>query len=262
MITTMLRRIDSGAVCEKLVYNVPDGTRVPKAYDPEKKKRDRFENEEEYDAFREGIARRNHTRRFNAAFSPASLYSTLTFDTEWEIHTFEEAKIVRKRWTGMLKRYFPEAIIFLYMGRGKATQRIHFHMVSQGIPRDFIIKKWKYGTVVRVDHLREHNRYDGRDHGRDYTGLANYLFDHWTEEVGGHRWFMTRNAPKPQTEEPKEVRLRGGYSEKRPPKAPKGYTLVRVEANKYGFWRFVYVLMPPDELQKKKTKKAGSRPCG
>ncbi len=261
MATTMLRRIDSGAVCEKLVYNVPEGVRLPKRFDPEKVKRERFETQREYDDFKEGIARRNHARRFNAAFSPDALYSTLTFDNEWEIHTFEEAKQVRRCWTGALKRKFPDAVIFLYMGRGKATQRIHFHMVSTGIPAEFIAEKWKYGTVLRVEHLRAHNWYDGRDRGQDYTGLANYLFDHWTPEVGGHHCFMTRNAPKPQTEEPKEVRVRGGYSDKRPPKAPKGYAPVEITKNQYGYWRFVYVRTPPDGLHGSRRKKPGHDPA-
>ena len=74
------------------------------------------------------------------------------------------------------------------MGRGKGTHRIHFHMVSEGIPEEQIRKLWGMGEIVRIEHLREHNYYSGIDHGQDYTGLANYLFGHWTPEQGGHRW--------------------------------------------------------------------------
>ena len=90
-------RLTYGAICEQLVYNVPDGTRKIENYDPEKARRDRFEDDEAYLKFKEGISRRNHLRQFHANFSPTSIYCTPTFDDEWEVHTFEEAKIVRKR---------------------------------------------------------------------------------------------------------------------------------------------------------------------
>ena len=38
--------------------------------------------------------------------------------------------------------HFPGARILIYMGRGKGTHRIHFHMVSEGIPEDMITKLW------------------------------------------------------------------------------------------------------------------------
>lgn len=253
----MKRRIFSGAICEQLVYNVPDGVRNVLNYDPEKLRKDRFEDEEAYLKFKERISRRNHLRVFHANFSPSSLYSTLTFDDDWEVHTFREAKGVARNYLRVLKYAYPDAVIFLYMGRGKSTHRIHFHMVSEGIPHDFIDKKWKYGTIKKIGHLREHNYFDGVDHGRDYTGLANYLFDHWTEEVGGHRWMQTKNAKKPDIEEPKEVKIRGGYSKKRPPIAPDGYKLVEVKATKYGCCYFKYVVIPPKHTRRKKPENTG-----
>lgn len=243
----MKQRIFAGCTCEQQVYSVPDGIRKPESYDPEKMKKDRFESETAYDKFKLGISRRNHARLFNENFSPTSIYSTHTFDNDWEVHDFEEARIIRKRFIRALKHKYPDAVIFLYMGRGKTTNRIHFHMVSEGIPEEFIISKWKYGRIRHVSHLREHCWYEGVDHGQDYTGLANYLFNHWTEEVGGHRWFMTKNARKPEKEEPAEVKVAGGYSAKRPPKAPKGYMLVSIEATKYGYWSFKYVVIPPKD---------------
>lgn len=256
---TKKRRIFSGAVCEQYVYNEPDGVRVPENYDPERVKKERFKDSEAYDEFKEGISRRLHARKFNAAFGPGDIYSTLTFDNDWEVHTFEEAKRVRKNFVKSLKRKYPNAVIFLYMGRGKSTERIHFHMVSSGIPQEFISEKWKYGSVKRFTQLREHNWYDGVDHGRDYTGLANYLFDHWTEEVGGHRWFQTKNARKPDAEEPTEVRITGGYSEKRPPAAPKGYVLVETKTTKYGYLYFKYVVKPPKDPKRSAARKDRSQ---
>lgn len=246
------RRIWSGTVCEQLVYNVPNGVPNIDTYDPDKQIRQRFRDEEERAAFLKEISRRQHFRSFMANFSPTSLYSTLTFDDEHEVHTFQEAKRIRNNFRRVLQYAYPDAVFFIYLGRGKSTNRIHLHMVSEGIPEDILSKKWKYGMIKRIEHLREHNNYDGVDHGQDYTGLANYLFNHWTPEVGGHRWFQTKNARKPEREPVKEVRVRGGYSEKHPPRAPKGYTLVEVKTTKYGYHYFKYVWMPPKRKEKRR----------
>lgn len=124
----MKRRIFMGAMCEQMVYCVPDGVRKVAEYDPEKIRKDRFENEVAYQKFKTDISRRNHNRKFHANFSPTSYYSTHTFDDDYEVHTFEEAKKVRKSFVQALKRAYPDAVIFLYMGRGKSTNRIHFHI--------------------------------------------------------------------------------------------------------------------------------------
>ena len=140
------RRIWAGAVCYQVVYNVPDRTRNIRDSVPRKP---RFENEEERKEFLLGISRRKHARSFNANFGPSSLYSTLTCDQEHEIHDFEDAKRVRKNFIKSLKRAYPEAVVFCYIGRGKSTHRIHFHMVSEGIPKEVIEEKWKHGGVRR-----------------------------------------------------------------------------------------------------------------
>lgn len=258
-VKTWKRRIFSGAVCEQLVYNVPDRAGDPQNHNPERIKKERFEDMEAYSKFKMDISRRNHARKVNAAFDPGDIYSTLTFDNEWEVHTFAEAKRIRRNFVKALQRACPEAVIFLYMGRGKGTDRIHFHMISKGIPEEVISAKWKYGSVKRFCKLREHNWYDGRDHGADFTGLANYLFDHWTEEVGGHHWFQTKNARKPEPEKAKEVRVTGGYSEKRAPVAPKGYMLVETKATKYGLLYYKYVAIPEKQKRRSPQKKSGHR---
>lgn len=254
-VKTMKRRIFSGVICEQLVYNVPTGIRDLKSYTPEKPSRKRFKDESERAKHREEISRRTHIRSFHANFGTESIYSTLTFDDDWEVHTFADAKRIRRNFVRALQRAHPEAVIFLYMGRGKGTDRIHFHMVSQGVPKEVISEKWKYGSVKRFNNLRAHNWYNDVDHGQDYSGLANYLFDHWTEEVGGHRWFQTKNAKKPDAEEPTEVRVTGGYSEKRPPVAPKGYKLVEIKSNQYGYLYFKYVVEPPRDPRRSASKK-------
>jgi len=251
-VRTMKKRIFSGTVCEQLVYNVPAGTRNIKGYDPEKPKRQRFKDESERAKHREHISRLTFIRLVNENMRPGDWYVTLTFDTDWEVHTFEEARRVRTNYIRTLRNACPDAVIFAVMGRGKSTERIHFHMLIKNVPEEVISKKWKYGKVKRISPLRANNKYDGVDHGADYTGIANYLFDHWTEEQGGHRWYQTKNVRQPEKEEPTEVRVTGGYSEKRPPIAPKGYKLVSVKTTPYGYMYFKYIVAP----QKKPRKPA------
>lgn len=254
-IKSMKRRIFSGRICEQIVYNVPDGVRNPKAYDPEKPQRRRFKDEMERAKHREEISRRTFVRMVNENFAPGDIYSTLTFNNDWEVHTFEEARRIRSNFVRTLQRVYPEAVICAVMGRGKSTSRIHFHLLTKGIPEEFLSQKWKYGEVKRFQELREHNWYDGIDCGADYSGLANYMFDHWTSEQGGHRWFMTKNARKPNKEEPTEVRITGGYSKKRPPVAPKGYKLVETKTTKYGYLYFKYVVVPPKDPRRSVAQK-------
>lgn len=251
----MKKRIYAGEVLEQIVYNVSDSVRKVEEQDPEKQKKERFPDEESYAKFRLEISRRHHARLFNANFSPSSIYGTLTFDDEWEVHTFKDAKRIARNYIRRLKNKYPDAVIFLYMGRGKGTKRIHFHTVTEGIPEEFLSEKWTFGEVRRFEHLRQNNWYDGVDHGQDYTGLANYLFNHWTEEVGGHRWMMTKNAKQPEAEKPTEVHIRGGYHSKRAPVAPKGYKLVSVKATQYGCTYFKYV-----RVHEKESKKRGRPP--
>ena len=214
------RRIFSGAVCEQEIFNVADRVRNLGKADP----RIRFNSEEERELHKIGISRRRHARLINENYGPTSLYSTLTLDNESEVHTFDEARRIRDLYVRRLKYHKPEARINIYMGRGKATHRIHFHMISEGLSEKLIRDQWGLGDALRIDHLREHNYYDGKDYGRDYTGLADYLFDHWTPEQGGHRWKATRNLKKPDRE-PATI-IKREYTENKPPRAPNGYILV------------------------------------
>ena len=90
--------------------------------------------------------------------------------------------------------------------------------------------------------LREHNKYNGVDYGADFTGLANYLFNHWTAEQGGHRYYRTRNIEEPKKE--RVTLIRRDYSVDKPPRAPKGYKLVESECNEFGYLYFKYVKVP------------------
>lgn len=156
------RRIFSGVVCEQEVFCISDRIKDIKQASP----RLRFKNEEEREKHREGISRRKHARLINENFSPASLYCTLTLDDAHEVHTFTEAKKIRDRYIRRLKYDYPDAVIFAYLGRGKSTHRIHMHMLADGVPPEAIQRKWGQGSILRIDHLREHNYYNGVDHGR------------------------------------------------------------------------------------------------
>ena len=244
-------RTFSGVVCEQEIFTVSDRVRdVKKA--PE---RLRFKDEKERAEHRLGISRRNHARLFNENFSPRSFNSTLTFNNAHEVHTFDEARYISDLYVRRLKYKFPDAVIFVYMGRGKSTSRIHFHVVSDGVPKEYIEKQWLYGEVIRIESLREHNWYVNEesgeivDYGQDYTGLANYLFDHWTPEQGGHRWKQTRNARRPDREKPTVIKRR--YSKNKPPSTPKGYKLVETQITEYGYMRFKYIKIPSPIKRKK-----------
>lgn len=241
------RRTFAGVTCEQEVYYIKDDADIREARPP----RMRFKTEEERLKHKLEISRRKHANLFNENFSPSSLYSTLTFDNDNEVHSVSECKKLRDAYVRKLKKKYPDAVIFIYYGQGKTTHRFHLHMVSDGIPEEDIAALWQYGEINRIDHLREHVFYNGVDHGQDYTGLANYLFDHWKPEFGGHRWKMTRNARRPDRERPKEAKRE--YSEEKPPRAPKGYFLVETKSNRYGYLYFRYVKQP--EKPKRGRKK-------
>ncbi len=240
------RRIFSGAVCEQIVYPVSDRAEIKTA-----EMRPRFKNEEERAAHRDAIARRRFARLINANHDPRSFYSTLTFDVAHEVYLFSDAKRIRTRWRRLLQKEYPSAKIIIVMGRGENTSRIHFHMISAGIPKEAIMRLWEYGEIVKVKPLRKCNRYGGVNYGQDYTGLANYLFDHWTEEQGGHRYMATRNHAKPDTEAPQEVKRE--YTEERAPQPPKGYKLVEAKATSFGYIYYKYVIDPETASQRTQT---------
>lgn len=232
----------SGVICEQEVYF----TRA-KDVKSSRPPRPRFADEAERAAHREAMARRRFQQLVNTNFSPTSLYGTLTFDDAHEVHTFEEARRVRANFIRRLHYAYPDAVICVVMGRGETTSRIHFHTLTEGIPAEEIARRWPYGEVKRIVPLRAHNHYDGVDHGADYTGLANYLFDHWTPEQGGHHYKMTRNARRPEAcnaEPCKRV-----YTEDKPP-VMRGYKLVETRSTRYGYIYYKFV------------KEVEKRPCG
>ena len=243
------RRTFAGIMCEQEVYQVGPRVKDVKNAQP---KRARFKTEEERQKHKDNISRKKFIRMILENFNPFGFYSTLTMDDENEVHTFKDAKRLRDNYARRLKRAYPDALFVIVCGRGKNTQRIHFHMMSMGIPRETIIEKWNMGEVSRVVPLREHCYYDEVDHGPDYTALANYLFDHWTPEQGGHRWYATKNMEEPQREDAKEVK-----TDFRPGKPPemKGYILVEQKTTPYGYIYFKFIKEPKKEPRKAKRPK-------
>ena len=241
----------SGDVCEQYLFNIRENTDLKKA----KPQKPRFESDEERQAFNLEVSRRRFMRMVNASFSPASIYSTLTYDAENEVHTVEECKRERDNFYRRILRAYPTAKVVLVYGRGKHTKRFHLHAITDGVPADELGKLWGRGSVIDVEHLRSHNFYKDEktgkkiDHGRDYSALASYLFGHWQTEFGGHRWKASRNVKEPEPETP-TVAMRD-YDENHPPIAPKGFFLVETRKTKYGFIYFKFVRLP--EPEKKKT---------
>lgn len=203
----------------------------------------RFKDDAERAKHRMDMARRRFIRKFNATFRAGDLYATLTFDDAHEVHTFSEARRIRNAFWRRLRRAYPEAVMVIVMGRGKSTSRIHFHLVTQGVPEEAIKKAWVWGMVLEpIRVLRGHNTYDNVDHGADFRGLATYLFDHWTEEQGGHYYKGTKNMRQPDAEPQAEVKRK--YTPDKPPKPPKGYLYIGCDPTPYGYACYHYVLDP------------------
>lgn len=244
------RRKFSGCVCEQIVYTVGEGADKKTS----KPRKPRFASKEERNEFNRKNSEKKFAALVNATFGPTSIYSTLTFAQDCEVHTAEECRRERDRFYRRLLRRYPDAKIALVYGRGKSTSRFHLHMISDGIPAEAIAETWGRGSVAEAKPLRKHNFYihaDGNkvDHGQDYTALANYLHGHWREEFGGHRWKASRTCIKPEPEPATEA-IRD-YSQERPPVAPKGYILVEARATQYGYLYFKYVIDPCSERQKR-----------
>ncbi len=227
-------RIFCGNVCEIAVWNQADNEKPSLRV-----KRERFASLEQYEEFKEAQARRKFVQLVNANHGPSSMEGVLTFDDDNEMYSFKDAKRVRGIFVRRLRRRNQDAKIIVVMGRGDSTARIHFHFIVSGVTEEQIRECWTWGMMVECDHLREHNHNkQGVDLGRDYIGLANYLWKHWTPEQGGHHYYATRNHVRPKPEEPVEIKRE--YTMDKPPRAPKGYVMVESKATQFGYLYFKY----------------------
>lgn len=232
------KRIFAGQTCDQIVYSSFSRT-GSKTAEP----RQRFKNEEERAEHSRQIARRHCARLINTNCTPNGYYCTLTFDRENEVHTFEEARKERANFRRRLLYRCPDAILFIFMGKGKNTSRIHIHMICENVTPEAIAEAWTGGEVREIKHLRANNRTpDGEDIGADFTAVAYYCFDHWTKEQGGHYYSRSGNIRQPEEEEP-TICCRE-YSIEKPPRPPKGFKLVSCYATPYDYLYFHYVKEP------------------
>ena len=250
MAVRLKKRIFSGPVCEQVIYTaqtVEAGAKGPS--------RPRFKNDEERATHRRLIARRHCARLVNANFTPAGYFITLTFDRESEVEDFIDARKERDNFRRRLTYRCPNAKLMIFMGRGKSTSRIHFHVIAENVTEEAVKAAWPNGTVCRMSHLREHNKdKNGKDLGRDLTAVSDYCFDHWTPEQGGHYYSRTKNLTLPEEEEPTECKRE--YSVEHPPVPPKGYELVEAFATPYGYLYFRYIKTPiePPRLRRMQSR--------
>lgn len=244
----------AGAVLEQEYYTVAERTNIKKSAPKAK----RFETPEERDEYNRKKSLKRLIRTINANFNHHSYYVTLTYNDKNLPEDFSEAEKDIINYTRRLQHVYPYAKILSVKGRGRNTGRIHFHLVIADVPKRIIIEKWTLGQITRIEHLRSHNLYkddNGQmiDHGEDYTALATYLFNHWTEEQGkGKRWKQTKTIQKPQKSTPKLSAV--NYTADKPPRAPKGYILVESKENPFykgSYLYFKFVLIPPDTPKEK-----------
>lgn len=117
-------------------------------------------------------------------------------------------------------------------------------MVSEGLTEEQIRSKWPYGKTILIEHLRPRCKVARKDYGQDYTGLANYLFNHWRPGLGKKRYRMSTNLVQPEKTEAKQIKRK--YSAAHPPKAPKGYFLTDVWDSGAGYLCFKYAMEAPN----------------
>ena len=154
---------------------------------------------------------------------------------------------------------YPDSVAVAVLGRGKKnSRRIHIHLVTAGIPAEVVKEKWDCGLITEMENMRKHNYYRvGRgkteDRGRDYTNLANYMFNHWTPEQGGHRYMTSGKLKRPEKEAP--TACKRTYNEEKAPAAPKGYKLVESRSTPYGYLYYKYVRIPErdDRMDKRRA---------
>lgn len=238
------KRTFSGAVCEIEIYNSSE-SRCPKL----KPAPERIRTDEEKREYNRRKSEKHFIRVVNTNFTHNDYYVTATYCNELLPSSFEEATANVDNYVRRLRRTNPQAKIISVTGYGKRSGRLHHHLIISGVAESDIINKWNGGEIIRAEHLREHNIYNGKDYGEDFTALAVYLHTHTPENVKGRRWKQTRTIQQPKEEKPQKVsRL---YSEYKPPKAPEGFALQEVHTSEYygsGYICFKYIRTPTQEL--------------
>lgn len=236
---TCRRKTLSGAVLEIEQYTIPDNIVNIKRSTPKIRKDLTPEEKAEHNRQK---SEKHFIRIINTNFTSSAYYVTHTYDDEHLPVNYDEAVKIINKYSRRLKYSNPDARIIAVTGYGIISGRLHHHLIIDGVAESDILNKWIHGKVSKAEHLREHNYYNGIDHGEDFTDLACYLHRHTPPEHKGKRWYQTKNLQKPNQKPAKEVKT--AYSEKNPPKAPKGYIFVESYRCTYyvsSYIRFKYV---------------------
>lgn len=250
------KRTFSGAVCEIEVYSVSDRSTPKPKPTPEK-----LLTAEERAEYNRRKSEKHFIRLINTNFTHTAYYVTATYSNDKLPATYNEANNNLDNYIRRLRRTNPNAKIIAVTGFGKRSGRLHHHLIISGVSEDDIISKWNGGDIIRAEPLREHNYYNGLDHGEDYTALAVYLHSHTPLNAKGKRWKQTKTIQQPKEEKPKPIHRI--YSENKPPKAPQGFMLCEAHTSEFfgsGYVRFKYIRIPQSKLQQNRfSDKAESK---
>lgn len=239
------KKTQSGAVCEIEVFSMPDGVKLTKKTEP---KPVNVRTDEEKARYNNHKSEKHFVRLVNTNFTSAAYYATLTYDNENLPESYPEAVKNLDNYIRRLRYSNPHAKVIAVTGFGSRSGRLHHHLIVSGVSEGDILGKWSGGEIVKAEHLRKDNYYNGINHGEDFTALAVYLHKHAPAEHKGKRWKQTKNIVQPIQSKAQEVKR--PYSEIRPPKAPDGFTLVEVKTCEFfnGYICFKYVRKPCEPL--------------
>lgn len=240
-----LKKTQSGTVCEIEVYSVPDNVKLTKSTEP---KPQNVRTPEEKARYNNHKSEKHFVRLVNTNFTSAAYYVTLTYDNEHLPESYIEAVKNLDNYVRRLRYSNPHAKIVAVTGYGGRSGRLHHHLIVSGVSEGDILDKWTGGEIVKAEHLRKDNYYNGVNHGEDFTALAVYLHQHTPAEHKGKRWKQTKNIQQPEQKKAKQIKR--VYSELCPPKTPKGFALVEVKTCEFfnGYICFKYVRVPCEPL--------------
>lgn len=216
----------AGAVVEIEFYSVPENARG-EAVKPNPRNVRTPEQKEKYNNYK---SEKQAIRLINANFTAAGYYVTLSYDAEHLPKSYDAAEKNARLFLNRLKYKFPNTKIICFTAAGDVSGRFHHHLIIEGVPESYILKKWSGGKIVKIERLRAHNYYNGMDCGEDFTALAKYLHRQVPGRKGRKRWTET-GLTQPKQEKTKSALL--AYTAKKPPKAPSGYRLVEVRDCEY-----------------------------
>ena len=197
------KKTQSGAVCEIEVFSVPNGVKITKNTKP---KPVNVRTDEEKARYNNYKSEKHFVRLVNTNFTSVAYYVTLTYNNEHLPESYTEASKNLENYVRRLRYSNPHAKVIAVTGYGSRSGRLHHHLIVSGVSEGDILGKWSGGEIVKTEHLRKDNYYNGVNHGEDFTALAVYLHKHAPAEHKGKRWKQTKNIQQPMQEKAKEVK--------------------------------------------------------